>query len=140
MQPTGQLKEYFLPEMKTIKEKLNTVFVLMLIVSICFGFSAFKVMQSKTTTNYSHSKNCQKEHYLELDCFDSCNGKQIHAHSHQQHNAPVEVVIISAFDALIMQPIEIVPAKQTISQIPETIDNLFFTSFLKYVFRPPLFA
>lgn len=120
-----------------LKEKLEYIFVTMLSLSICFGFSAFKIMQADTALNYVHSKECQKEHYLELDCFDSCNGTQIHAHSQHQHNVPVETNIVSAFDALIVQSLKIVRFNKQVIQMPVAKINNYRSSFPKGIFRPP---
>lgn len=123
-----------------LKEKLKIIFVTMLSLSVCIGFSTFKIIQSVTAMHYSHSKNCEKDHYLQLDCFDSCNGDQIHAHSNHQKNTPVEVVVVSIFDALIIQLLKIVPMQQTVIHLSVKVYNLFLTPLLKGVFRPPAFA
>lgn len=108
----------------------------MLSLRLCFGFSAFKIMQADTATNYVHSKECQKVHYLELDCFDSCYGTQIHAHSQHKHNVPVETNIVSAYDALIVQPLKIVRFNHQVIQMPVVRINNYRSSFPKGIFRP----
>ena len=123
-----------------LKEKLKIFFIVLLSLSLCIGFSTFKIMQLATAMHYSHSKNCDQDHYLQLDCFDTCNGDQVHAHSNHQKNAPIEVVVVSVFDALIIQPLKIISMKQTVTEIPVTVVKLFSTSFYKSVFRPPLFV
>lgn len=123
--------------MKKLEEKTNIIFVVLLIMSMGFGFSTFKIVQSKTATNYKHSKNCYVDHYLELDCFDSCSGVQVHAPSHHHHNNPYEVNMVAAFDALLTHPLKIVALKHPITIIPASQTSLFFMPFLKQVFRPP---
>ncbi len=86
---------------------LYRLFVTILISSIGFGFTAFKSMQHAAATNYVHSTTCYIDHYLELDCFDGCNGTQVNAASQHKHNTPLEKIIVTAFDAVTVVPLRV---------------------------------
>ncbi len=80
----------------------------MLIGCICFGFTGFKVIQNNEVKKYVHSKTCQVDNYLQLDCFDSCNGKQVNCQSHQKHNLPSEKTTLNSFETIPVLPCRIV--------------------------------
>ena len=116
----------------------HKAFAILLIVSICFGFTGFKVIQKSEAKNYVHSINCQLDHYLQLDCFDSCNGKQVNSHSQQNHNIPVEKTISNSFEALTVEPFQVICFSSINIQIQVDEILIFCNPFFQYLFRPPL--
>ncbi len=40
-------------------------------------------------TDYIHSADCQQRHYLQIDCFDHCNGEQYAVRKPGTHEAPL---------------------------------------------------
>ena len=116
----------------------HNTYAVLLIVSLCFGFTGFKVIQKTEQKNYVHSISCQVDHCLQLDCFDSCNGKQVNSPSQQQHNIPVEKSISNSFEALTVEPIQVICF--TSVNIQNHVDEVLFycNPFFHYLFRPPL--
>jgi hypothetical protein len=47
---------------------------------------------------YVHSAECQRAHYLRLDCFERCNGDQAAAHPVPRHSAPHLLALLKGLD------------------------------------------
>ncbi|MGI4832274.1 MAG: hypothetical protein ACRYFK_02320 [Janthinobacterium lividum] len=47
---------------------------------------------------YVHSAECQRSHYLRLDCFERCNGDQHTAHQAPRHSAPHLLALLKGLD------------------------------------------
>ncbi|NML65050.1 hypothetical protein HHL22_07510 [Hymenobacter sp. RP-2-7] len=47
---------------------------------------------------YVHSAECQRNHYLRLDCFERCNGDQAAAHPAPRHSAPHLLALLKGLD------------------------------------------
>lgn len=47
---------------------------------------------------YVHSAECQRTHYLRLDCFERCNGDQHAAHSAPRPSAPHLLALLKGLD------------------------------------------
>ena len=47
---------------------------------------------------YVHSAECQRQHYLRLDCFERCNGEQHTAHEQPHSRAPHLLALLKGLD------------------------------------------
>lgn len=117
---------------------LYKVIAMFLIGCICFGFTGFKVIQFNEVKNYVHSKTCQADHYLQLDCFDSCNGKQVNCQSHQKNNVPSEKTLINSFDSITEKPLEIICFASFNCEIQIVEILVYNNPFSIELFKPPL--
>ena len=109
----------------------------MLIGCICFGFTGFKVIQNNEVKKYVHSKTCQVDNYLQLDCFDSCNGKQVNCQSHQKHNLPSEKTTLNSFETIPVLPCRIV-CFTSVNFENQVFDYAIYKDpFSRNFFKPP---
>lgn len=108
-----------------------------MIICVCFGFTTFKVAQNITVENYIHSESCQLDSYLQLDCFDACNGYQVNSASQQNRNVPNESNILNAFDALMTEPISILCSSFSVCKLSIILAYKCSNPFFLVLFKPP---
>ncbi|HEX8424904.1 hypothetical protein [Hymenobacter sp.] len=91
--------------------------------------------------DYVHSADCQRQHYLQLDCFDHCNGEQYVTHKPgQQQSWPQLLSSLKGLDVHCHLPTSIIVLELNLPRTQEyaaELGALFPVGFAGKLYAPP---
>lgn len=91
--------------------------------------------------DYVHSAECQQQHYLQLDCFDHCNGEQYATTKPGQHRSwPQLLGSLKGMDVHCLSSTRILvvePEFRRVQEYATEVEQLFPVGFAGRLYAPP---
>ncbi|WP_375435581.1 hypothetical protein [uncultured Hymenobacter sp.] len=124
---------------------LRNCLVLLLLVHYLLvvgaGFVGRTEPVRQRAADYVHSVNCQQQHYLQLDCFDHCNGEQyVRVKPNQRQSLPQLLDTVKGLDVHCLRDTPVIVGVPVgVSAEAETSAVVLFlpTGFSGTLYAPP---